>query len=68
MGYSETNSWTLAVADVPALEEGDKIYFYVQAYNELGIGTNEIEKSRYLHDGEFLGSAWSESIVLTKTP
>ena len=66
MGYSETNSWTLASENVPVLSEGDKIYIYVQTYNDLGIGADEIEKARYLHDGDFLGSAWSEPIVLAK--
>lgn len=66
MGYTETSSWTLAAENVPALSEGDKIYIYVQAYNDLGGGADEIEKARYLHDGEFIGSAWSIPVVLTK--
>lgn len=66
MGYTETNSWSLAVVDVPTLAAGDKIYLYVQAYNEKGVGADEIEKARYLHDGAFTGSAWSESIILEK--
>lgn len=66
MGYSETNTWTLAKEDVPTLAEGDKIYLYVQTYNELGVGANDVEKARYLHDGEFTGSAWSEVVELTK--
>lgn len=68
MGYTETNSWTLAANDVPTLVDGDKIYFYVQAYNEVGQGASDIEKASYLHDGDFLGSAWSEPVILTKTP
>lgn len=66
MGYSETPSWTLAAKNVPTLEVGDKIYVYVQTYNDVGVGADEVEKARYLHDGDFLGSAWSEPIVLTK--
>ncbi|WP_242387586.1 fibronectin type III domain-containing protein [Enterococcus gallinarum] len=66
MGYTETTSWTLATGDVPALETGDKIYLYVQTYNEKGVGADDIEKARYLHDGDFLGSAWSEPVVLVK--
>lgn len=66
MGYTETNSWSLAVVDVPILAVGDKIYLYVQAYNIKGDGADEIEKARYLHDGNFTGSAWSEPIILTK--
>lgn len=68
MGYTETNSWTLSAADMPQLEAGDEINFYVQTYNKVGVGATDIEKARYLHDGDFLGSAWSEPIVLTKTP
>lgn len=66
MGYSETNSWTLQAANVPVLETGDKIYFYVQAYKEKGVGADDVEKAAYLHDGEFTGSAWSEVVTLTK--
>ncbi|WP_430609688.1 hypothetical protein [Enterococcus sp. DIV0876] len=65
MGYSTTNKWTLAAADVPASETGDKLYFYVQAYENLGVGATDVEKAQYLHDGDFLGSAWSKSITLT---
>ncbi len=65
MGYSETNSWTLQAADVPTLEAGDDIFIYVQAYKEKGIGTDDVEKAKYLHDGEFTGSDWSEPVMLT---
>lgn len=68
MGYTETNSWTLAAGDVPTLEEGDKLYIYIQTYNEVGHGNTDIEKARYLHDGDFLGSPWSVPVVLTKSP
>ena len=66
MGYSEKPSWMLAAKNVPTLEVGDKIYVYVQTYNDVGVGVDEVEKARYLHDGDFLGSAWSEPIILTK--
>jgi hypothetical protein len=68
MGYTETNSWTLAAADVPALADGDILTLFIQAYPVTGVGDNDIEKARYLHDGEFLGSAWSDPIVVTKHP
>lgn len=67
MGYSETNTWTLDAADVPTLTQDDKIYLYVQAYNVKGVGEDNIEKARYLHDGDFIGSAWSQPVELTKT-
>ncbi|WP_242526922.1 MULTISPECIES: fibronectin type III domain-containing protein [Lactococcus] len=66
MGYSETNSWTLQAANVPVLETGDEIYLYVQAYKEKGVGADDVEKAAYLHDGEFIGSAWSAVVTLTK--
>lgn len=65
MGYSETNSWTLAAANVPTLTTGDKIYFYIQMYNVKGLGATEVDKARYLHDGQFIGSAWSAPVILT---
>lgn len=66
MGYSETNSWTLAAADVPTHVAGDKISFYVQAYNEVApSGTTDVEKAAALHDGPFTGSAWSEGYLAT---
>lgn len=66
MGYSETNSWTLAAKDVPTLDTGDKIYLYVQSYREKGVGADDIAKAQYLHDGPFTGSAWSTVVTLTK--
>ena len=66
MGYSETNSWTLTAENVPVMNTGDKLNFYVQTFDDFGIGANEVEKAQYLHDGEFTGSAWSEPIELTK--
>jgi len=66
MGYSETADWILSVADVPTLETGDEIYLYVQTYNDKGVGDNDLEKARYLHDGPFTGSAWSVPVVITK--
>jgi hypothetical protein len=68
MGYTETNTWTLAAADVPTLQADDTISFYIQTYNEVGEGANEIEKARYLHDGPYTGSSWSEPVILTKSP
>lgn len=65
MGYSETNSWTLKSEDVPVLKAGDKLYIYVQAYKQKGIGADDIAKARYLHDGPFTGSAWSVAVELT---
>lgn len=67
MGYTEGNTWTLKASDVPALQSGDTINLHVQAYNELGVGADDVEKARYLHDGQFTGSAWSQPAVqLTK--
>lgn len=66
MGYSESNNWKLAKENVPVFNEGDDIYFYVQTYREKGIGDNEVEKAKYLHDGNYLGSAWSSAVVITK--
>lgn len=66
MGYTESNAWTLFSSNVPTTESGDKLYFYVQAYDEVGVGSNDVEKARYLHDGEFVGSAWSKPAILIK--
>lgn len=66
MGYTETNSWTLDAKDVPTLSVGDKIPIYVQAYKQKGVGASDVDKARYLHDGPFTGSAWSDPVVLTK--
>lgn len=68
MGYSEITSWNLLSENVPTWEVGDKLYFYLQTYNDLGVGADEIEKARYLHDGNFTGSSWSSPVVLTKSP
>lgn len=66
MGYTETNSWTLAAENVPDWATGDKLYLYVQAYDEKGVGATEATKAQYLHDGPYLGSAWSTPTILTK--
>lgn len=64
MGYSETTDFTLAKADIPVPHaSGDKFYFYVQTYNVVGKGATGVEKARYLHDGQFTGSAWSTPAV-----
>lgn len=62
MGYKEKvngNTWTLHKADFPVgTKAGDKIPFYVQAYNEVGVGATNVDKARDLHDNH-LGSEWS---------
>lgn len=65
MGYSETTNWNLVVDNVPALALGDKLYLYLQTYHQKGLGANDVEKARYLHDGDFVGSAWSAPVILT---
>lgn len=68
MGYSETNSWTLAAEKVPELQEGDFILVTVQTYNVKAPSdfATEVEKAAYLHDGQFTGSAWSKAVLITK--
>lgn len=65
MYYSETNSYRFTPSKLQPHEVGDKLYFYVQAYNELGVGADETEKARYLHDGDFTGSAWADVVEVT---
>lgn len=69
MGYSETNSWTLAADNVPELQTGDFILVTVQTYNVKAPSDipTEVEKAQYLHDGEFTGSSWSKAVTLTLT-
>lgn len=64
MGYTETNTWTLSKENLPANTTGDKLYFYVQTFNDLGEGANDIEKASYLNNNK-LGSAWSEPTIIT---
>ncbi|MDG4970108.1 fibronectin type III domain-containing protein [Lactococcus lactis] len=66
MGYTETNSWTLAAADVPTHKVGDKFHICVQTFEVKGTGANDIEKARDLHDNH-LGSEWSAEVVITAT-
>lgn len=68
MGYSETNSWTLAAENVPSLQDGDFILITVQTYNVKAPESikTEVEKAAYLHDGQFTGSAWSKAVQITK--
>ena len=68
MGYSETNSWTLAAENVPELQTGEFMLVTVQTYNVKAPGdiATEVEQAAYLHDGPFTGSAWSTAVTLTK--
>ena len=65
MGYSETPSWTLAAADVPAHVAGDTITFNVMAYPKVGVGINDVGKAAYLNTAEVTGSAWADDAVVT---
>ncbi len=66
MGYTETNSFTLATKDVPTHVVGDKIPIYIQAYTlkvSDKVAATSVDKARYLHDGPLTGSAWSSPVV-----
>jgi hypothetical protein len=65
MGYSETTSFTLAEKDVPEHKVGDKIYFYVQSFTEVGTGETDIDKAEELNSGNHLGSDWSKVASIT---
>lgn len=68
MGYSETTTWTLPSAKVPALQTGDTINLHVQAFDRVGVGATDELKAKYLNENSSItGSAWSEPAVqLTK--
>lgn len=65
MGYSETTEFTLAAEDVPAHTAGDKIYFYVQAFDVVGTGDDDLAKAEELNAGKHTGSAWSKVSSVT---
>lgn len=67
MGYSETTSFILAAENIPAgATTGDKIPFYVQAYNHVApSGTTNVEKAAALHDANYIGSEWSSKVEVT---
>lgn len=65
MGYSESETWTLDAEKVPAHVAGDKIYFYVQAFDTVGTGADDIAKAEELNAGEHLGSEWSKVASVT---
>lgn len=64
MGYVEGNTWTLDEAKHGAEMTGKKFTVAVQSYKEKGVGANETEKARYLHDGQFVGSEWSTPLIV----
>lgn len=72
MGYTESTEWILPAEDLPTHGQGDMIYSWVQAYSVVGRGASNAEKAQYLHDGYFVGSAWSDRVAvrfpLPKTP
>lgn len=67
IGYSETNSWTLAAENVPKLEVGDFITVTIQAYHVAAPSDlTEKEKAEFLDNGSLPGSEWSDPVILTK--
>lgn len=66
MGYTETNSFHLDAKDVPTHASGDKLPFYVQAFDRTGVGATDIDKAAYLNDNSHItGSAWSNEVIIT---
>lgn len=65
MGYTENGTWKLSASDVPVMETNDSIYIYVQTFEKVGVGANDIEKASYLNNN-VLGSAWSNACILKK--
>lgn len=65
MEYTTGTSYTLSADKVPAHNSGDKIYFYVQAFKDLGQGTTTEAQAEYLNAGQFLGSDWSKVASVT---
>jgi hypothetical protein len=67
IGYSETNSWTLAAENVPKLEVGDFITVTIQAYHVAAPSDlTEKEKAEFLDEGTLPGSERSDPVMLTK--
>lgn len=67
IGYSETNSWTLAAENVPKLEVGDFITVTIQAYHVVAPSDlTDKEKAEFLDKGTLPGSEWSDPVMLTK--
>lgn len=67
IGYSETNSWTLAAKNVPNLEVGDFITVTIQAYHVAAPSyLTEKEKAEFLDKGTLPRSEWSDPVMLTK--
>lgn len=60
MEYTTGTSYTLSADKVPAHKSGDKIYFYVQAFKDLGQGATTEDQAEYLNAGQFTGSDWSK--------
>lgn len=65
MEYTTDTSYTLSADKVPAHASGDKIYFYVQAFSDKGVGSTTEEQAEYLNAGQFLGSDWSKVASVT---
>lgn len=65
MGYSESNEFVLSAADVPEHNAGDTISFWVQAFDAVGQGDDDLAKAEELNTGKHLGSEWSEASVVS---
>lgn len=65
MEYTTDTTYTLSADKVPTHNAGDKIYFYVQAFSDEGVGETTEEQAEYLNAGEFTGSEWSRVASVT---
>lgn len=65
MEYATGTSYTLPADKVPAHVAGDKIYFYVQAFSDVGVGDTTEAQAEYLNAGNFTGSDWSKVASVT---
>ena len=66
MFYSETPEFNIP-ADTTSRNVGDKVYVYMQAYPEVGQGSDGTAKAAWLNDtaNKVKGSDWTTGVGVT---
>lgn len=64
MYYTESPNYRFTPSNLQPHQPGDILRYWVQAFDEVGVGANETEKAEYLNVNKY-GSEWSAVVEMT---
>lgn len=64
MYYTEDPNYRFTPSNLQPHQPGDVLRYWVQAFDEVGVGANETEKAEYLNVNGY-GSEWSSVVEMT---